>query len=40
MGSNEMFRRWSHRIAGVVLLVVGAYHVIYLPDHARRGGSS
>ena len=30
MGSNEMFRRWSHRIAGVVLLVVGAYHVIYL----------
>jgi formate dehydrogenase gamma subunit len=30
MGSNEMFRRWSHRIAGVVLLVVGAYHVFYL----------
>ena len=30
MGSNEMFRRWSHRIAGVVLLVVGVYHVIYL----------
>jgi len=30
MGSNEMFRRWSHRIAGVVLLVAGAYHVIYL----------
>jgi formate dehydrogenase gamma subunit len=30
MGSSEMFRRWSHRIAGVVLLVAGAYHVIYL----------
>ena len=30
MGSNEMFRRWSHRVAGVVLLVAGAYHVIYL----------
>ena len=30
LGSNEMFRRWSHRIAGVVLLVVGAYHVYYI----------
>jgi formate dehydrogenase gamma subunit len=30
LGSNEMFRRWSHRIAGVVLLAVGAYHVFYL----------
>lgn len=30
MGSNEPFRRWSHRIAGVVLLLVGAYHVIYV----------
>ena len=30
MGSNEMFRRWSHRIAGVVLLAAGAYHVFYL----------
>jgi formate dehydrogenase gamma subunit len=30
MGSNEMFRRWSHRIAGVLLLVAGVYHVIYL----------
>ena len=30
MGSNEMFRRWTHRIAGVVLLVVGAYHVVYV----------
>jgi formate dehydrogenase gamma subunit len=30
MGSNEMFRRWSHRIAGVILLVVGVYHVYYI----------
>jgi formate dehydrogenase gamma subunit len=30
MGSNEMFRRWSHRIAGVALLAAGAYHVFYL----------
>jgi formate dehydrogenase gamma subunit len=30
IGSSEMFRRWSHRIAGVVLLVAGAYHIIYL----------
>jgi cytochrome b subunit of formate dehydrogenase len=30
MGSNEIFRRWSHRIAGIVLLVVGAYHVFYI----------
>jgi formate dehydrogenase gamma subunit len=30
MGSNEMFRRWSHRIAGVVLLAAGVYHAIYL----------
>ncbi|MFO1487663.1 MAG: cytochrome b/b6 domain-containing protein [Verrucomicrobiota bacterium] len=30
MGSNEPLRRWSHRIAGVVLLVVGAYHLVYI----------
>ena len=30
MGSSEMFRRWSHRVAGVVLLVAGAYHIVYL----------
>jgi formate dehydrogenase gamma subunit len=30
LGSNEMFRRWSHRIAGIVLLVVGLYHVFYI----------
>ncbi len=30
LGSNEMFRRWTHRIAGVVLLLVGAYHLVYV----------
>src|SRR6266446_4969904 len=30
LGSNEMFRRWSHRVAGVVLLLVGAYHIVYV----------
>ncbi|HAO78207.1 MAG TPA: hypothetical protein DCQ92_04360 [Verrucomicrobia subdivision 3 bacterium] len=30
LGSNEMFRRWVHRIAGILLLLVGAYHLIYL----------
>jgi formate dehydrogenase gamma subunit len=30
MGSNEALRRWSHRVAGVVLLGAGAYHIIYL----------
>jgi formate dehydrogenase gamma subunit len=30
MGSSEAFRRWSHRIAGIVLLLVGLYHVTYL----------
>ncbi len=30
LGSNESFRRWTHRIAGILLLVVGAYHVIYI----------
>ncbi|MCX6927797.1 MAG: cytochrome b/b6 domain-containing protein [Verrucomicrobia bacterium] len=36
MGSSEMFRRWSHRIAGVVLLAAGVYHIIYLL-RAREG---
>jgi formate dehydrogenase gamma subunit len=36
MGSSEMFRRWSHRIAGVVLLGVGAYHLFYIL--ARKDG--
>jgi formate dehydrogenase gamma subunit len=30
LGSNEMFRSWAHRIAGIVLLLVGLYHLIYL----------
>jgi formate dehydrogenase gamma subunit len=30
LGSNEIVRRWSHRIAGVVLLVVGLYHLFYI----------
>jgi formate dehydrogenase gamma subunit len=30
LGSNEAFRRWSHRIAGVALLAVGVYHLFYL----------
>jgi formate dehydrogenase gamma subunit len=30
MGSSEPFRRWSHRVAGIVLLVAGLYHLIYL----------
>ncbi len=30
MGSYEPFRSWTHRIAGVVLLLAGVYHLIYL----------
>jgi formate dehydrogenase gamma subunit len=30
MGSSEPFRRWTHRIAGIVLLAAGLYHLIYL----------
>ena len=30
MGSSEPFRRWTHRVAGVVLLLAGLYHVIYI----------
>jgi len=30
MGSSEPFRRWTHRVAGVVLLLAGFYHLIYL----------
>jgi formate dehydrogenase gamma subunit len=30
LGSSEAFRRWSHRIAGIILLLAGAYHLIYL----------
>lgn len=30
LGSSEPLRRWAHRIAGVVLLGVGFYHLIYI----------
>jgi formate dehydrogenase gamma subunit len=30
MGSNEPVRRWIHRIAGIILLLVGVWHLIYL----------
>jgi formate dehydrogenase gamma subunit len=30
LGSNEPFRRWTHRIAGILLLLAGLYHLIYL----------
>jgi formate dehydrogenase gamma subunit len=30
MGSSEPLRRWAHRIAGIVLLMVGAYHIVYV----------
>jgi formate dehydrogenase gamma subunit len=30
LGSNEPFRRWAHRVAAVVMLGVGAWHLIYL----------
>lgn len=30
LGSSELFRSWSHRVAGVVLLVAGVYHIYYV----------
>ena len=30
MGSSEPFRRWTHRVAAVVLLLVGLWHLLYL----------
>jgi formate dehydrogenase gamma subunit len=30
LGADENIRRWSHRIAGVVLLLAGAGHIVYL----------
>jgi len=30
LGSSEPFRRWAHRVAGLVMLLVGLYHLIYL----------
>jgi formate dehydrogenase gamma subunit len=29
MGSHEGFRSWTHRIVGVVMLLLGAYHAFY-----------
>lgn len=38
LGSHEGFRSWSHRIAGVVLILVGVYHVYYIlfNRHGRK----
>lgn len=30
LGADETIRRWTHRVAGVVLLVAGAVHIVYL----------
>ena len=30
LGSDETIRRWSHRVAALVLIAVGLYHVGYL----------
>jgi formate dehydrogenase gamma subunit len=30
LGSSEPVRRWIHRIAGIVLLLVGLYHLIHI----------
>ena len=30
LGGDEAIRRWTHRISGIVLLVVGAIHIVYL----------
>lgn len=30
LGGNETIRRWSHRVAGIILLTLGALHIVYL----------
>jgi formate dehydrogenase gamma subunit len=30
LGSSEPLRRWTHRIAGIILLLAGLWHLIYL----------
>jgi len=30
LGSSEPLRRWSHRVAGIILLAIGLYHLVYL----------
>jgi formate dehydrogenase gamma subunit len=36
LGSHEDFRRWSHRVAGIIMLTLGGYHVLYL-IFSRKG---
>lgn len=37
-GADEVFRRWLHRISGVVLLALGVYHLIFVAvtERGRR----
>lgn len=39
LGNNETFRSWTHRVAGVVMLLVGVYHVWYMlgTSEGRKG---
>jgi cytochrome b subunit of formate dehydrogenase len=30
LGSNEPLRSWTHRVAAVIMLLLGAYHIIYI----------
>ena len=30
LGSDEPFRRMSHRVAGIVMLALGVYHILYV----------
>ena len=30
LGASEPFRSWAHRIAGVLLLLIGSYHLVYV----------
>jgi formate dehydrogenase gamma subunit len=30
LGSSEPLRRWSHRVAGIIMLAGGAYHLVYI----------
>jgi len=30
LGSNEALRRWMHRVAGLIMIVLGLYHIGYL----------
>lgn len=36
LGANEPFRRWTHRVAGILLLLGGAWHVVYVMS-SREG---